>query len=143
MNQSTKKPLFATVVLSLSLAVSVGIAHAKGEAEADVVIATVNGDKIMKSSLDGYLKVIKRSPNGASVKTEEALDDLVATELALQEAKKTDILTRTEVKKKIADFTRNVVLTTWTKEKVKSFTIADAEINLSATLIRLARNYEK
>ncbi|MCK5896154.1 MAG: peptidylprolyl isomerase, partial [Cocleimonas sp.] len=128
MNQSTKKPLFATVVLSLSLAVSVGIAHAKGEAEADVVVATVNGDKIMKSSLDGYLKVIKRSPNGASVKTEEALDDLVATELALQEAKKTDILTRTEVKKKIADFTRNVVLTTWTKEKVKSFTIADAEI---------------
>jgi peptidyl-prolyl cis-trans isomerase C len=126
MNQSIKKPLFATVVLSLSLAVSVGIAHAKGET--DVVVATVNGDKIMKSSLDGYLQVIKRSPNGAKVKAEEALDDLVATELALQEAKKTDILTRAEVKKKIADFTRNVILTTWTKEKVKSFTISDDEI---------------
>jgi peptidyl-prolyl cis-trans isomerase C len=127
-NQSVKKPLFAMAILSLGLAVSIGIAEAKTEDKVDVVIATVNGDKIMKSALDGYLEVIKRSPNGADVKPTEALDDLVATELALQEAKKTDILSRDEVKKKIADFTRNVILTTWTKEKVKSFKMTDEEI---------------
>jgi peptidyl-prolyl cis-trans isomerase C len=135
MNQSMKKPLFATAILSLGLAVSVSIAQAKSEAEVDVVVATVNGDKIMKSALDGYLQVIKRSPSGNNVKPTEALDDLVATELALQEAKKTDILSRDEVKKKIADFTRNVILTTWTKEKVKSFKMTDDEIKAEYDVI--------
>ncbi len=131
MNQSIKKPLLATALLSLGLAISVVQAKdekAEPAKEADSVVATVNGDKIMKSSLDGYLKVIQRSPSGSKVKTSEALDDLIATELALQEAKKTDILSRDEVKKKIADFTRNVILTTWTKEKVKSFKMSEAEI---------------
>ena len=129
--QITKKPLLATALLSVGLAISV--AHAKDEKAAetkkeDTVVATVNGDKIMKSALDGYLQVIKRSPSGNTVKTSEALDDLVATELALQEAKKTDILSRADIKKKISDFTRNIVLTTWTKEKVKSFDISDDDI---------------
>ena len=131
MNQSIKKALFATTILSLGLSFSV--AHASDEAvapskKADAVVATVNGASIMQSSLEGYLQIIKRSPSGAKVKTSEALDDLIATELALQEAKKTDILTRDEIKKKIADFTRNVVLTTWTKEKVKTFKISDEAI---------------
>jgi peptidyl-prolyl cis-trans isomerase C len=131
MNQSIKKALFATTILSLGLSFS--IVHATEEAaaaskKADVVVATVNGDSIMQSSLEGYLQIIKRSPSGANVKPSEALDDLIATELALQEAKKTDILSRDKVKKKIADFTRNVVLTTWTKEKVATFKIGDAEI---------------
>ena len=130
-NQKIKKPFLATALLSIGLAISV--AHAKDEKASDVkkedtVVATVNGDKIMKSALDGYLQVIKRSPSGSAVKPEEALDDLVATELALQEAKKTDILSRADIKKKISDFTRNVLLTTWTKEKVKSFDISDADI---------------
>ena len=130
-NQKIKKPFLATALLSIGLAISV--AHAKDEKASDVkkedtVVATVNGDKIMKSALDGYLQVIKRSPSGSAVKPAEALDDLVATELALQEAKKTDILSRADIKKKISDFTRNVLLTTWTKEKVKSFDISDADI---------------
>ncbi|MCK5902018.1 MAG: peptidylprolyl isomerase [Cocleimonas sp.] len=133
MNQLIKKPLLATALLSLGLVLGVAQANEeKAEATktkaADVVVATVNGDNIMKSSLDGYLQVIKRSPSGSDVKASEALDDLVATELALQEAKKTDILSRDAVKKKISDFTRNVILTTWTKEKVQSFKITDAEI---------------
>lgn len=129
-NKSIIKPLLATAIY-LSLAMSVVQAEDKKATPAnlaDAVVATVNGDKIMKSSLDGYLQVIKRSPSGSKVKVSEALDDLVATELALQEAKKTDILSRDAVKKKIADFTRNVILTTWTKEKVKSFKISDDEI---------------
>jgi peptidyl-prolyl cis-trans isomerase C len=52
----------------------------------------------------------------------------VATEIALQEAKKTDILERPETKKAISDFTRNVLLKTWTKEKVDSFEIDDDAI---------------
>ncbi len=130
-NQKIKKPFLATALLSIGLAISV--VHAKDEKASDVkkedtVVATVNGDKIMKSALDAYLKIIKRSPSGSAVKPAEALDDLVATELALQEAKKTDILSRADIKKKISDFTRNVLLTTWTKEKVKSFDISEAEI---------------
>jgi peptidyl-prolyl cis-trans isomerase C len=130
MNKSITKPLLATAIC-LGLAMNVAQAEDKKVAPAkveDSVVATVNGDKIMKSSLDGYLQVIKRSPSGAKVKITEALDDLVATELALQEAKKTDILSRDAVKKKIADFTRNVILTTWTKEKVKGFKNSDDEI---------------
>ena len=130
MNKSLTKPLLTTAIC-LGLTISVAQAEDKTAVPAkveDSVVATVNGDKIMKSSLDGYLQVIKRSPSGAKVKVSEALDDLVATELALQEAKKTDILSRDAVKKKIADFTRNVILTTWTKEKVKSFKISDDEI---------------
>jgi peptidyl-prolyl cis-trans isomerase C len=138
MNQSIKKPLLATAIL-ISLGLAVGVVNAKSEKE-DTVVATVNGDKIMKSALDGYLQIIQKSPSGAKVKVEEALDDLIATELALQEAKKTDILSRDEIKKKIADFTRNVILTTWTKEKVQSFKISDDEIKAEydATVKKLA-----
>jgi peptidyl-prolyl cis-trans isomerase C len=138
MNQSIKKPLLTTAIL-ISLGLAVGVVNAKSEKE-DTVVATVNGDKIMKSALDGYLQIIQKSPSGAKVKVEEALDDLIATELALQEAKKTDILSRDEIKKKIADFTRNVILTTWTKEKVQSFKISDDEIKAEydATVKKLA-----
>jgi len=142
-NLSIKKPLLATTLLSLGLVLS--IAHAEDKKtepskKADVVVATVNGDNIMKSSLDGYLQVIQRSPNAAKVKVTEALDDLIATELALQEAKKTDILSRDEIKKKIADFTRNVILTSWTKEKVKAFKNSPDEIKAEydKTLKKLA-----
>ncbi len=131
MNKSIKKPLLATALLSLGFAINVAQAEEKkveAAKKVDTVVATVNGDKIMRSALDGYLQVIQRSSSGAKVKIEEALDDLVATELALQTARKTDILSRDEIKKKIADFTRNVLLTTWTKEKVKSFKISEDEI---------------
>jgi len=57
-----------------------------------------------------------------------ALDDLIATEVALQEAKKSDILEREESKKAINDYTRNVLLQTWTKEKIESFNIDEAAI---------------
>lgn len=91
----------------------------------DTVVATVNGDKIMKSTLDGYMAILKKS---GKVDQQAAVDDLVATEIALQEAKKTDILDRPESKKAIADFTRNILLKTWTKEKVESFEISDEEM---------------
>ncbi len=129
--QIIKKTLLAT---SVSLAILSGIstiAYADGEqpkAETkaeDTVIATVNGTEIKKSTLDGYLKILKKSGK-ADINT--AVDDLVATEIAVQEAAKTDILERPNVKKAISDYKRNVLLKVWTKEKVDSFEISDDEI---------------
>ncbi|GAA0406406.1 peptidylprolyl isomerase [Cocleimonas flava] len=121
-----KKSLLATSILGLSISMAgMFTLHADEKAETDVVIATVNGDKIMKSTLDGYMEILKKSGKGDQ---EAAVNDLVATEIALQEAKKTDILERPETKKAISDFTRNILLKTWTKEKVESFDIKDEDI---------------
>ena len=78
-----------------------------------------------------YLSVVQRSENNKINDPRTALDDLVATELALQEAGKSDILSRAEVKQRIEDFTRNVLLTTWTKEKVEGFVISDEDVQKS------------
>ena len=125
-----KKSLLATSILGLSISMTSMFSlqadeKADTKAEADVVIATVNGDKIMKSTLDGYMAILKKSGKGDQ---DAAVSDLVATEIALQEAKKTDILDRPETKKAISDFTRNILLKTWTKEKVESFDIKDDAI---------------
>jgi len=130
--QIIKKTLLATSV-TLAILSSLGtIAYADGEqakAETkveDTVIATVNGSKIMRSTLDGYLKILNKS--GGKADTNTAVDDLVATEIAVQEAAKTDILERPDVKKALSDYKRNVLLKVWTKEKVDSFEISDDEI---------------
>ena len=122
----TKKSLLATSALALSLTATLLIsANAEDKASTDIVIATVNGDKIMKSTLDSYLAVLKKS--GKEDK-DSAVSDLVATEIALQEAKKTDILARPATQKAISDFTRNILLKTWTKEKVGAFEISDDDV---------------
>ncbi len=123
-----KKTILATSILSLGLltAASSSYADATGTTPAaDTVVATVNGDKIMKSTLDGYMEILKKS---GKANKQAALDDLIATEIALQEAKKAKIIDRPDVKKAISDFTRNVLLKTWTKEKVDSFKISDEDI---------------
>ena len=123
--QLTKKALLATSIISLALATTTLTAEDK--AATDVVIATVNGEKIMKSTLDGYLSVLNK-PGKKGANKQAALDDLIATEIALQEARKTNILNRPESKKAIEDFKRNVLLQTWTKEKADSFEITDDAI---------------
>ena len=123
--QLTKKALLATSIISLALATTT--LTAENKAATDVVIATVNGEKIMKSTLDGYLSVLNK-PGKKGANKQAALDDLIATEIALQEARKTNILNRPESKKAIEDFKRNVLLKTWTKEKVDSFDITDDAI---------------
>lgn len=118
----SKKTLLATSIISLALAAT--SLTAEDKAATDVVIATVNGDKIMKSTLDGYLGVLNRSGK-KGINKQTAVDDLVATEIALQEARKSDILNRPDTKKAIEDFKRNILLKTWTKEKVDAFDIND------------------
>jgi len=125
--QIIKKTLLATSIISLALVATTLTAEEKTNTDVDIVIATVNGDKIMKSTLDGYLAVLSKSGKKAANK-QAAVDDLVATEIALQEARKSDILKRPEVEKMIKDFKRNVLLKTWTKEKVDAFKIDDAAV---------------
>lgn len=122
-----KKSLIISSFLAASLATIsyTNIVRADTKAESDVVVATVNGDKILKSTLDGYLALLKKSGKD---NRDAAINDLVATEIALQEAKKTDILDRPVSKKAINDFKRNLLLKTWTKEKVDSFDIKDEDI---------------
>ena len=130
---TTKKSLLAASIIALSLstasitAVNAASHEKKVENAADVVIAVVNGDKIMKSTLDGYSEILKKQKRGKA-NSQAALDDLVATEIALQQAKKTDILERPESKKAISDYTRNILLQTWTKETIAGFKVDDAAI---------------
>ena len=101
------------------------------KAEDMTVVAVVNGTEITQDVLTNYLSVVQRSENNKINDPHTALDDLVATELALQEAGKSDILSREDVKQRIKDFTRNVLLTTWTKEKVEGFVISDEDVQKS------------
>jgi peptidyl-prolyl cis-trans isomerase C len=127
-----KKILVAGISLGLALSISQAAfadSHAEAKPDAkDAVVAVVNGKNITQDLLSNYLGVVQRSENPAKNDPRAALDDLIATELALQEAGKTDILSRDDVKQRIEDFTRNILLTTWTKEKVEGFDIPDAEI---------------
>ena len=126
---TTRKLLIAaSITLTLSTASITTVQAASHEKKTeDVVIAVVNGDEIMKSTLDGYVEILKKQKRGKA-DAQAALDDLIATEIALQQAKKTDILERPASKKALNDYTRNVLLQTWTKEKIESFNIDDAAI---------------
>jgi len=145
-----KKLLVAGICLGLGLSVSSAVfadSHAEPKAEATTeaeakteaktetaaevtkaVVAMVNGTEITQDALNKYLSVVQRSADPKKNDPRAALDDLIATELALQEAGKTDILSREEVKQRIEDFTRNMLLTTWTKEKVEGFEVSDEDI---------------
>lgn len=121
-----KTLIVAGISLGLGLSASTAVlAESHAEAKTDAVVAVVNGKEITQDSLNKYLSVVQRSANPKKSDPRSALDDLIATELALQEASKTDILSREDVKQRIEDFTRNVLLTTWTKEKVEGFEVTD------------------
>lgn len=125
-----KTLLVAGISLGLGLSQAVlADSHAEAAPKAtESVVAVVNGKEITQDSLNKYLSVVQRSADPKKSDPRAALDDLVATELALQEAAKTDILSREDVKQRIEDFTRNVLLTTWTKEKVEGFEVTDEDL---------------
>lgn len=127
---TSKKSLLAASIMTVmfSVASTSQVNAASHEKVEDVVIATVNGTEIMKSSLDGYLEILKKQKQGKAADAQSAVDDLVATEIALQEAKKTDILERPATKKAISDYTRNILLQTWTREKIDSFKASDEDL---------------
>ncbi len=125
----TNKQLVAKTLFTLMLTpVLSGTAFADEAPATEVVVATVNGDKIMKSTFDGYMNILKKS---GKPDRQAAINDLISTEIALQEAAKTDILERPASKKAIKDFTRNLLLKTWTSEKVRAFDVSEEAIKVA------------
>jgi len=91
-------------------------------------VATVNGVVISQETLTAYMNVINRSRPEGGVSPKEALDDLIITELALQQAKKDGVAEREVVKKQIAEAAKKVILTTWTREKSENMKIDEADL---------------
>ncbi|MDD5392051.1 MAG: peptidylprolyl isomerase [Thiothrix sp.] len=103
-------------------------ADAKG---ADAVVATVNGQNITKSTLDTVIGMVRGSSPDAKVDTKAVLDDLIITEIARQEANKSGLADRADIKQKLQDITDKLVLNAWTQDKAASFKITDEELKAS------------
>ncbi|MEE9350915.1 MAG: peptidylprolyl isomerase [Thiotrichaceae bacterium] len=117
---NTKKQILS-VVIGCSLMAA--MAYAKDEK----AVATVNGTPISQESLNAYLDVVNRS-RPSKIDPATALDDLVVTELAIQQAKKDGYDQRDDVKKQIKEASKKILLTTWTREKSESMKVSDEEI---------------
>lgn len=97
------------------------------DAQESATVAVVNGTSISQESLEGYINVLKRS-SPAPVDVTSALDDLVVTEIAIQQAEKAGLTSRDDVKARIKDATRKILLTVWTQEKSQGLDISNDEI---------------
>ncbi len=115
------KKQILSVVIGCSLLTP--LVYAKDEK----TVATVNGTPIYQEALDAYLGVVNRS-RPSKIDPAAALDDLVVTELALQQAKKDGFDQRDDVKRQIKEASKKILLTTWTREKSESMKIGDDEI---------------
>jgi peptidyl-prolyl cis-trans isomerase C len=97
-------------------------------ATASVTVATVNGQAITQATLDTVMEMIRSSGQGDKVAAKDILDDLIITELARQEANKSSLADRADIKAKVKDFTDKLVLNAWTQDKAASFKITDADL---------------
>lgn len=100
----------------------------KADASADAIVAIVNGTDIKRSTLNALLEMAKRSGAGDQVDEKALLEDLVITELARQEASKSGLGERDDVKEKIKNFADKLVLNTWMQEKAAALNITDDEL---------------
>ena len=144
----TTNNMIATGLIGLTLAVSSLYATAEDKPAADKaapaaatsttttttttedkkVVATVNGQAITQDTLDSVVSMVRRSGQGEDLDTKGILDDLVITELARQEANKSGVAEREDIKNKVKDFTDKIVLNAWTQEKASSFKVSDDEL---------------
>lgn len=115
----TKHVLGAFIAVSLLAST----AYAKDEK----AVATVNGTTISQEKLNAYLDVVNRS-RPSEIDPATALDDLVVTELAVQQAQKDGVQEREDVKKQIEEAAKKIILTTWTREKSESLKVSDDEL---------------
>ncbi|MEZ5536134.1 MAG: peptidylprolyl isomerase [Thiolinea sp.] len=118
--------LIASSLIGLSLAFPV-IAEEK-EPAADELVAIVNGTDLKRETLDAVIEMAKRSRPGTEVDEKALLDDLIATEIARQEAKKSGLGEREDVKAKVENFADKLILNTWMQEKASSLEISDEEL---------------
>jgi len=94
----------------------------------DKVVATVNGEKITESSLNTIMDLLKRSNRAGDVDKKTALDDLISTQLVLQEANKSGFANREDIQQKLTEFKERLMLQAWTEEAVKTLKISEEEI---------------
>ncbi|MBU0653891.1 MAG: peptidylprolyl isomerase [Gammaproteobacteria bacterium] len=92
------------------------------------VVATVNGTDITQETLDSVVDMVRRSTQGEQVDNKAILDDLIITELARQEAQKSGLAEREDIKSKVKDFTDKLILNAWTQEKASTFKPSDDEL---------------
>ncbi len=119
--------LIASSLIGLSLAFPVMAEDKKAEA-ADELVAIVNGTDLKRGTLDAVIEMAKRSRPGAQIDEKALLDDLIATEIARQEAKKSGLGEREDVKAKVENFADKLILNTWMQEKAGSLEISDEDI---------------
>lgn len=121
----TKQWLTKTVLATcVSAAIVLGMA-APAFAE-DKVVASVNGENITEASLQAVLELLKRSNPGVTERM--ALDDLIATQLVLQQAKASGVGEREDVKQKLKEFEERLILQAWTEDTAKAFNITDEDV---------------
>lgn len=111
----------------LSAGIVMALLSTPAFAKEEKAVATVNGVDISEKSLNNYLDVVNRARPG-SVTKQDALDDLIVTEVALQEARKAKVQDREDVKSQIQEATKKIILSTWTREQSESLKITDADL---------------
>jgi len=116
------------VSLTLSSSLLLAADEAKPAEDSTNIIAIVNGVDIDRSTLDAVLEMAKRSGSNAPIDERALLDDLILTELARQEAKKSGLAERDDVKAKVANFEDKLILNTWMQEKAAALDISDDEL---------------
>ncbi|WP_020560094.1 peptidylprolyl isomerase [Thiofilum flexile] len=96
-------------------------------APAESAVAIVNGVAITRTQLDSIMEMVKRSAPG-EVEEKSVLDDLIATELARQEAQKSNLSDRQDIKDKLKDFSDKLVLNAWMQDTANGFKFTDEEL---------------
>ncbi|CAA6828682.1 MAG: Peptidylprolyl isomerase [uncultured Thiotrichaceae bacterium] len=111
----------------LSISIMMAVLSMPALAKDEKPVASVNGVDITEKTLKNYMDVVNRSRPG-SVTQQDALDDLIVTEVALQEAKKAKFQDREDIQAQIREATKKIILSTWTREKSESIEITDADL---------------
>ncbi|MEZ5448944.1 MAG: peptidylprolyl isomerase [Thiolinea sp.] len=101
---------------------------ADSNTDGDAIIAIVNGTDIKRSTLDAVIEMAKRSGAGDQIDDKALLEDLVITELARQEAKKSGLAEREDIQQKVENFADKLVLNTWMQEKASALDISDDDL---------------
>ena len=119
--------LIATTLIGLSLGMGQACAE-DTKAATDEIIAIVNGTDIKRSTKEALVGMAQRSRPGAEVDEKSLLDDLIATELARQEATKSGLAEREDIKQKVENFADKLMLNTWMQEKASSLEISEEDL---------------
>lgn len=120
--------LIAGSLIGLSLAFNPVVAETTAETKGDELIAIVNGTDITYDTLDSVLEMAKRQRPGEEIDEKALLDDLIATELARQQAAKAGFSEREDIKARVENFADKLILNTWMQEKANALEISEEDI---------------